>query len=144
MTTTPTPHPNLTKYLDAYYADVLDCGHKRETPKNFHPSGVPMTSGYATEASTGRRVCYGCAWSAEEHEMLAVKPGGGYTAYVSDDTKEIVTWTGGTLMIVHAAHASKAFGRPILNFRAIDAHGHEWYGKNGGAGRVIRMKRVAG
>ncbi len=66
---------------------------------------------------------------------------GPFFAYVSKDAAHITGWKGNKLMSVTSAKRTGAGAHgKTLHIRANDAHGREWYGKNGGPGMSIQMK----
>ncbi len=66
---------------------------------------------------------------------------GTFFAYVSQDSGHITGWRGNKLMSVTSAKRTGAGScGKTLHIRANDAHGREWYGKNGGPGMGIQMK----
>lgn len=113
---------------------ILDCGH---TPTEPHSS---ITNGIAY-AQDGRSMCYACA-DREQRERVTTDDK--IFGYVSGDERAITTWTGGELMKVTEMGKSRSgwYSSEIFYIRATAPDGSHWYGKNGGSGMCITMKRA--
>jgi hypothetical protein len=116
-------------------APLLDCGHA--------PTPSPHTSGSARSMS-GRTMCYSCA-DSEQAAIVADKSVTAFDAYLSVSGDNITTWTGGVLARVtsHTMARTGWYGSKISYIRAVDCDGARWYGKNGGTGMFITMRRAA-
>ena len=99
-----------------------------------------FSAGYATLRDDSR-VCYDCADGIQLEEMDSATV---FSAYVSMDGRMVTTWTGGTLAMVRQSRSLRSgFGRQgQLYVRAVDRNGCEWYGRNGGAGMCINLRRA--
>lgn len=130
-----------TKYLkdSSYWKTPLDCGHLPEAPTHFHSTGVPITTGAATDRETNATMCYDCA---SKPDIEAVERGEVVHAFTSSDGKSVTTWPGNELMrITYNGTARTGFyGSTIHYIRAVAPNGREYYGKNGGNGQYITMK----
>lgn len=113
--------------------ELLSCGHL-STPRGF-------AAGYATRVKDGAKICYDCADRMQREELLVEKEVFGY---LSSDGKLITTWTGGELMKVTSEGSARTgfYGSRVTYVRAEGPDGSRWYGKNGGRGMSIRMKRA--
>jgi len=136
---TTTPHPELSRILAERAAQLLDCGHTPTDPRSFHANGVPLTSGYATERDTGRKVCEACA---EDRERAAFAASERYGAYLSGDGCSITTWTGAQLARVTYEGTARTgfYDSEITYLRAVSDDGRVWYGKNGGRGMCVTLR----
>lgn len=119
--------------------ETLTCGH---TPT---PAGIG--TGWATDPATGATYCYPCADRRERAAFLvAGMIGQPFTAYVSS-SGDLTTWPGGLLATgvprAHRVSRSGWQGSEVHSwrFRYQDA---EWYGRNGGPGMVITVRRTKG
>lgn len=115
-------------------AKILDCGHQRAVTDG-------IGAGYATDANTGKTMCYPCADSRQAAEMSAAPEK--FVAYVDCDGKNITTWSGGVLARVtyHTTSRTGWYRSQIHYWGARDADGRYWYGRNGGPGMVIQLRR---
>lgn len=114
--------------------EKLDCGHVPTVD-----AGVG--TGYARHAVTNKTMCYGCADSQAAADMSAEDK---YGAYLSGDGKNITTWSGGVLArVTYEGKARTGFhDSEITYLRARDANGATWYGRNGGRGMCVTIKRA--
>lgn len=112
---------------------ALDCGH---TPTVTTEIGT----GTAYDL-TGRSMCYGCADSQQAAEMTTADQ---MLLYLSSDGRSVTTWSGGVLARVteHSATRTGWYGPDIHLIRATDANGARWYGRNGGNGMCIMLRRA--
>lgn len=134
---------------------VADCGHGYCGPSQGKSGGT----GYAVLTHMGffgypkkllrpdNTICYDCATELARSEV-AVEDSIG--AYLSSDGRHVTTWTGGELMHVRASsyRSSEQFtpsgGRhTVTTFRAVDADGHEWFGRGAGRGMYARLRITA-
>lgn len=125
-------HEVLEKVLPPTCAD---CGKDFPVlPKN-HIGGT----GYAI-LPNGAHVCYSCA-DARQREDL--KTADKFGAYLSGDGKRITTWTGGELARVVGEGQSQTgwHGSNITYVNAVAPDGSLWYGKGGGRGMCIVIRR---
>lgn len=115
---------------------MLDCGHL-STPDGF-------VMGYAT-LNDGRRICYADADTMQREEFA--EPGRTeFWAYLSSDGKTITTWTGGQLASITQTGVGRSgfYDSKIYFVQAVAPDGSRWYGKNGGPGMSIHIKRAKG
>ena len=91
--------------------------------------------------SDGATLCYACADNVQRQQMASGKT---YGAYVSSDGTAITTWSGGHLATVRQSRKiGSGFGYGgQLYVRAVDPSGAEWYGRNGGRGMCITLRRA--
>jgi hypothetical protein len=102
-------------------------------------------TGYAclTGKEEGKRVCYSCADERQRANLL--DRSAPFCAYLSNDGKQITTWTGGRLMGVTASvpcklsRMSYTHGKDFRTVWARDVHGGEWYGR-GSPGICIKLR----
>lgn len=120
---------------------VLSCGH---LPTRDDSTASRISTGYATTRD-GRTLCYPCADESERAAFLvAGMTGQPFTAYVSS-SGDLTTWTGGVLAhgvpYAHGVSRSGWHGSEVHSwrFRIGDA---TWYGRNGGPGMVITVRRT--
>lgn len=104
------------------------------------PTGIG--TGYAVFPD-GHRVCYTCADKRQREELRDTsKP---FVGYVSTSGGEITSWTGGKLMTItdrrpcRLTRQSWAHGKDFSSIRAVDCHGHMWFGR-GSPGVAIRLR----
>jgi hypothetical protein len=119
---------------------VADCGHRFD---NLSDDGLAgMDSGYSI-GSAGRTFCYPCTDRLERARALLSDTIDGY---LSADGRTITTWTGGRLADVVSAGSSASgwHGSAVWSVRARTEDGREFYGRNAGAGRNIRLRAVKG
>jgi hypothetical protein len=113
---------------------VLDCGHKPSPHSQY-------TTGYGTDRE-GKTSCYDCANS---QEAAAFSASDRYTAYVNKDGY-LTTWPGGVLAQAmpryHGVSRNGWHGSEVHSWRFRDCDGAEWYGRNGGPGMVITVRRA--
>lgn len=102
-------------------------------------TGQPFTSGTA-HTSDGRVLCYTCA---EAEELAAFHEAATYGAYLSSDGRTVTTWTGATLaQVTSNTDADNGWhGSTITHIRAVDSTGAHWFGKGGGEGMCLTMRR---
>lgn len=114
---------------------TLDCGHE---PTNHDGS---IATGYARHSVTQKTMCYPCADKLQRGDMEATQQ---FCAYIASDGKTVTTWTGGYLMLItqHGQSHNGFHGSTIHYWRATDDAGRRWYGRNGGNGMSVMMKRV--
>jgi len=118
---------------------TLTCGH---APTRDDGIGT----GYASDWITGATYCYPCADARERAAFAdASMTGAPFAAYVSA-AGDLTTWTGGVLASrVTAAHGvsrSGWHGSEVHSWRFRAADGSFWYGRNGGPGMVITVRRA--
>lgn len=119
---------------------VLSCGHVL-TDAMRDGTGT----GYATDRTTGESLCYLCADDRQRASFLvAGMTGEPFGAYVSS-SGDLTTWTGGVL----ARGVSRAHGVSRSGFHGSEVHDWrfrigdaEWYGRNGGPGMAITVRRA--
>lgn len=113
--------------------ELLDCGH----------APTPTTGGGTGRAydNDGRTLCYACADAAERARVAA---GDTLVAYVSSTGNAITTWSGGELMRITSLTSAPIGwqGSRVYFVRAVAPDGSKWYGRNGGPGVYIVMKKV--
>lgn len=98
-------------------------------------------TGYARTAD-GRRICYSCANAAERAAFAAADA---YCAYVSSDGRSVTTWPGGALARVTETRRHRGgFGGEYFSVRAVAPDGARWYGRGGGPGMFVRLRRCRG
>ena len=115
---------------------ALDCGHEPTVTDSSFTNGT-------AHSPDGRSMCYGCA-DSEQAAEVADQETKVFAAYLSGDGKNITTWTGGVLMRVTQHGTGRGgFGGEMHYIRARDVDGRNWYGKNGGTGMHIAMRRTA-
>jgi len=117
--------PTLTSY---------DCGH----------------SSYQAGAHTpnGRHICRDCAEREEYANFMAdtrelQRDKGAFFCYLSNDERELTTWTGYKLAQVTALWSQRVgFGYHTHRwyFNAVDAMGRKWYGTSAGRGMYARAR----
>lgn len=114
--------------------DMLDCGDIYVRPT----SGIG--TGY-TRTQDGRVICYA---HSDESERADFAKADRFTAYVSSDGNSLTTWPGGYLAEVTSWTESKTgwAGSTIYAYRFLAPNGARFYGRNGGAGMVITVKRA--
>lgn len=119
--------------MSALTTQPLACGHP------YTANEGPGT-GYATDGA-GNQMCYECA-DTYTRGLMARRDE--ITAYLASDGKTITTWTGGTLARVteHGTARTGWHGSHVHYIRAVAPDGSQWYGRNGGPGMVIRLKRA--
>lgn len=112
------------------------------------PPGQGGAAGYASLAAdedyAAVRICYECANVAERIRMARTKVGGHVVGYLSSNGMHFTTWTGGVLAIVNSRTTSPTgwWGSDIVRVWATSPNRVHWYGQGGGAGMVLRMKRL--
>lgn len=121
--------------------DMLDCGDVYVRPAE------PGPTGYATTAD-GRVICYAHSDEMERAEFAALKPGETFVGYIGTvhGTRALTTWPGGELAHVRSYTVSRSGfgGSEIYSWRfdsLTDPRAH-YYGRNGGPGMVIAVKRA--
>lgn len=118
---------------------VADCGHAFD---NLGEDGkASISSGYAYGES-GRTFCYSCIDRLERARALTSDT---IHAYLSTDSREITTWTGGRLALVLAAETNGPVGwhgSEVWSVRARTEDGRTFYGRNGGPGSAIRLRAI--
>lgn len=114
---------------------ALDCGHP--------PTPTAISPGYATLRDSGKRVCYPCA---DDMQRADLKTTDTISAYICSNGNHVTTWTGGRLMQIVSANTSRnGWHRSTIHYwRAIDPSGQHWYGKNGGNGMYVLMRKTKG
>lgn len=114
---------------------LLDCGHILVKPEG-------VGTGYATTPNDFT-MCYPCADEWQRSEMANSNEAFGYLA---GDHKYITTWTGGELArVVGYGKDRSGFYRSEIHYvRAVAPDGSQWYGRNGGEGMSIKIKRAKG
>lgn len=124
---------------------TLDCGHiltdELRHSLGTHSTGQPFGTGYA-RTQDGRTLCYPCA---DESERDAMRDASSFVAYVSS-SGDLTTWSGGLLArgvpYMHGVSRNGWHGSEIHSWRFRSDDGSEWYGRNAGAGMVIRVRRA--
>lgn len=128
------------EYAKEYFAVKLDCGHKPTDPgESLHSNGRAFITGYATNADTGKKVCYKCA--AEQHRKQ-MRVNGKTMAYLSGDGKKITTWDGTVLSgrVTITNETKGNFGDERVYFR-FTFNGEVWSGM-GRYGMYCKAKRT--
>jgi hypothetical protein len=101
------------------------------------PTGCGV--GYG-ETPDGRRLCYPCC---EQWQRLEFSAADRFSAYVSGDGKAVTTWTGGKLAIVAGMSRHRGgFGGEYFTVQAVAPNGARWYGRGGGAGMYVNLRRA--
>lgn len=103
---------------------VQDCGHD--------------STGSATTAN-GRTMCYGCADSAQAACVSSAKAGDVFVGYLSNDGRNITTWSGGVLMSRVTFGKRHPFSQGRYYLSAVDADARVWSG-TGEAGMWARLR----
>ena len=107
------------------------CGSIVETQRNG-----PVGYGRAPD---GRKLCYPCC-DARERETFAAADTFG--AYLSGDGRKVTTWPGGELATVTYRRRHRGgFGGEWWTVDATAPDGARWYGRGGGPGMFVRLKR---
>lgn len=117
---------------------VADCGHRFD---NLGEDGkASISSGYAYGES-GRTFCYSCIDRLERARALTSDT---IDAYLSTDSREITTRTGGRLGVVvdYWVSSSGRHGSEVWSVRARTEDGRTFYGRNGGPGSAIRLRAI--
>jgi len=111
--------------------EKLDCGHVASPHSEY-------TTGYGVDSS-GKKHCYACCHAQDLAQLKdTTKP---FFAYVNGDGKSITNWPGSTLMRITSESTGRGgFGGRMYYYRAIDANGQQWHGKNAGRGMCIKLK----
>ena len=110
---------------------ALDCGHE--------PTPGPISTGIVT-APGGRTMCYPCADAEQRAEFAKADV---FAAYISLDGKRITTWSGGELAkVVSLGRTGGGFGGTQHHVRAVAPDGLHWYGRNGGTGMYVNLRRA--
>lgn len=119
--------------------DILDCGHVNPGVEAAGWNGWGPT-GYA-RTPANFTMCYPCA---DVHDRAAMANANEHFGYLSGDGKSITTWTGGHLARVtqHGKARLGFHGSMIHAIRAVAPDGSQWYGRNGGEGMHIKIKRA--
>lgn len=87
----------------------------------------------------GRKLCYPCCDAGERAEFAAAET---YCAYMSGDGRSISTWPGGKLATVtYSARHRGGFGGEYFTVGATAPDGSRWYGRGGGPGMFVRLRR---
>lgn len=104
--------------------EVQGCGHE---------------SAGSAVSTDGRTMCYGCADSAQAAWVAAAAVGDVFIGYVSNDGRNVTTWSGGVLMsgVVFGKRHPFSDGRRYLS--AVDVDGRVWSG-TGEAGMWARLR----
>lgn len=111
-----------------------DCGATFPHP----PVGIGGPSGYAIRRN-GERICYPCSDAGERATFATADV---FIGYVSSDGKSITTWPGGFLArITCMSRIRSGAGGAQYSVNAVAPDGSQWYGRNEGAGMVIRLRR---
>lgn len=88
-------------------------------------------------------MCYSCAdeFERKRSNMADTRQ---FVAYISGDARNVTTWTGGQIMKItqHGMSRSGFHGSEIHYWRAVDDGGRQWYGRNGGPGMSVMMRRA--
>lgn len=115
--------------------EVLWCGHVATV--------ATFGTGYAIEPGTGKRICYDCADDRARAEVANPEVAS-IGAYLASDGKHVTTWSGGQLLTIVQTGKSRAgfYGSEIYYLQAVAPDGSRWYGKNGGPGMFVSMKRA--
>lgn len=125
--------------------DTLSCGH---LPTRDDSAASRVGTGYARDRD-GRTMCYPCADISERAAFLVASMAGEpFTAYV-DDAGNLTTWSGGLLAtgVPRAGGVSRSgwHGSRVYSWRFRTGplgESAEWYGRNGGPGMVITVRRA--
>jgi hypothetical protein len=133
LSTGVTPAPSGRCPFEYEHDTILtNCGHA-VTPGRY-TTGVAWIDGYA--------LCYGCADSWQADEMTRAET---MCLYVTGEG-HLSTWTGGILAQglpnTHGVSRSGWNGSEIHSWRFRDTQGAIWYGRNGGHGMAIRVRRA--
>jgi hypothetical protein len=100
------------------------------------PTGC--ATGYG-ETPDGRRLCFPCCDQSQRLEFSAADR---FSAYVAGDGKTVTTWTGGKLArIVGMTRHRGGFGGEYVTVQAVAPNGARWYGRGGGAGVYVNLRR---
>lgn len=111
-----------------------DCGQPFPTFELGYCGG----SGYA-DFPDGKRVCYPCADIRQRNELATADH---YFGYLSNDGRQITTWTGGDLLNVTSSSTREVgFGGARTYFRAVGPDGVLWYGNSPGRNMYARLHR---
>lgn len=110
----------------------LDCGH------DVTPDGCG--TGYAVTAD-GKKICYPCADSAMAAKLTTDNVVG---VYIAGNEQSVTTWSGGVLMriVKHGSHRNGWHASEVHYWGALDADKRYWYGRNGGPGMYVTMKKA--
>jgi hypothetical protein len=101
------------------------------------PTGC--TTGYG-KTPDGRRLCFPCC---DQWQRLDFSAADKFSAYVSGDGKAVTTWTGGKLAIVAGMSRHRGgFGGEYFTVQAVAPNGARWYGRGGGAGMYVNLRRA--
>lgn len=102
------------------------------------PPGGTGAAGYA-RLPDGAAVCYRCADSRQRAEIATADR---YSAYLAGDRLTVKTWTGGELARVTGATRHRGgFGGEWWSIRAVTPDGARWYGRGGGPGMFLNLRR---
>jgi hypothetical protein len=102
----------------------------------FKPEGI--ATGYGTDKDENRH-CYACC---ENRESRAFEASDAYCCYLSSDGRTATTWTGGKLAAVTSERTTRAgYCGETVYVRATAPNGSRWYGRGGGRGMYLRLRR---
>ncbi len=109
-----------------------DCGSTITPPAACGPTGYAITP-------DGRKICYSCSNAAERADFAAADR---YAAYLSGDGRHVTTWPGGELARVTYCRSHRGgFGGEYVTVDATGPDGSRWYGRGGGRGMYLRLRR---
>jgi hypothetical protein len=107
------------------------CGSIVRPENNF-------TTGYG-ETPDGKKLCYSCCNTQEAAEFSAADT---FCCYLSGDGSAATTWPGGKLATVtYKKRQRGGFGGEYWTVDAIAPDGSKWYGRGGGPGMYLRLRR---
>lgn len=113
--------------------DMLDCGHAYVRPVDS------LGTGYA-RTHDSRVICYD---HADDEQRADLAKADQFTAYVNSEGREMITWSGGHLgwTMQHRISRAGFNGSEIHSWQFTTPSG-TFYGRNGGPGMVITVKRA--
>lgn len=96
------------------------------------------STGYGTTPD-GRKLCYQCC---NARELDDFKSADVFFCYLSGDGLSATTWPGGKLATVTYRRKHRGgFGGEYWTVDAVAADGSKWYGRGGGPGMYLRLRR---
>ena len=112
------------------------CRAELPTPPTTGASGSALVKIHGSEV----RICYPCADARQRAELATAEH---FFAYLSGDSKQLTTWTGGLLARVTRIDRRRVgFGGERFYFRAVSPDGSRWYGNSPGPNMYARMHRA--
>ena len=95
---------------------ICDCGHIESECSDF-------TRGYGKDKD-GKTFCYDCCHKNDLEEMKTAQK---FTAYMSQDGRQLVNWPGRVLGRVSVGNRHP-WSRERFYISVVDVHGQKWHG----------------